>query len=330
MRTRDRMALNIAPLCLRLPLALIFLWAGLSKIITEIDVTPDQAIVLQAHGVTVPNAPPLPTESTNTDAPPDPSTEPQPASEDADDARPENTPTPPADPTSETPAAPLPDPEADPEPGSVPVDTPAENAPADSAPTPGAPPSLTTANNAPRIILVQNTDESQPTALKARSVYQLVLLMDQRANPPSLPDGSANTPTWPQALAKAPWPKTLAWCVALTEVFAGFFLLIGLVTRLSALALSGVMLGAIWLTTISTAIQSGDTFLGFLPNEPFLSFFWKDPFWQLLCLMSCLALFFAGPGTLALDRAIFAPSSADDWGDDDDEARDRSSFDRAP
>ncbi|MFI4897215.1 MAG: DoxX family protein, partial [Phycisphaerales bacterium JB059] len=137
--------------------------------------------------------------------------------------------------------------------------------------------------------------------------------------------------TWPPALAKKPWTKILAWAVALTELFAGFFLLIGLITRLSALSLVGVMLGAIWLATLTPAIQSTDPFLGFLPNEPFLSFFWKDPFWQLLCLMASLAVFFSGPGALALDRAIFAPSSANDWDDDDDEAhRDRSSFDRAP
>lgn len=311
MRTRDRMALNLSPLCLRLPLALIFIWAGLSKIITEFDVTPDAAIVLQSHGVSVPGAPPPPAET--------PETDPEPSSEPSGEAPADNDPALPPDPASETPAAPLPDPEPA-----------TQEEPADDATsTDNAPPSLTSANTTPRIILVQDgAAESQPP--KARSVYQLVLLMDQCANPPSLEDGSANTPTWPQFLAGKPWPKTLAWAVALTEVFAGFFLLIGLITRLSALALSGVMLGAIWLTTLSTAIQSGNAYLGFLPNEPFLTFFWKDPFWQLICLMASLALFFAGPGTLALDRAIFAPSSADDWDDDDDDARDRSSFDRAP
>ncbi len=306
MRTRERMALNLTPLCLRLPLALIFIWAGLSKIITESQVTPDQALVLQAHGVAIPNAP----------TPPAPAQTPPPAHDEPGDDVPETLA---PDPTSDTPTAPLPDPEADP------ADT-IEDAVEDA----DTPDPQTAQSNTPRIILVQDGADADPDTYTVRSVYQLVLVMDQRANPESRKDGSPATPTWPQALAKEPWTKVLAWAVALTEVFAGFFLLIGLITRLSALALSGVMLGAIWLTTIGVAIESGNTFLGFLPNEPYLSFFWKDPFFQLIVLMGCMALFFSGSGTLALDRAIFAPSRDEDWDDEDDDARDRSSFDRAP
>ncbi len=319
MRTRDRMALNLTPLCLRLPLALIFLWAGLSKVITTFEVTPQQITVLQAHSVSIPNAPPPP--SPPNDQPTDqPTDTPDAGAADAPaDTLPED-PAPDPDPTSIAPTEPLPDP--------VPSDD--EPAPAnpDAQPQRSAQAPLSA-----HITLVQDgAPPDKPEPVTARSVYQLVLLMDQAANPDSRDDGSAKPAIWPKALASKRWPVFLAWGAALTEIFAGFFLLIGLITRLSALSLAGVMLVAIWLTTIGAAIQKGDAFLGFLPNNPFLSFAWQEPLFQLIVLMSCLALFFAGPGTLALDRAIFAPSSADDWDDDDDDddARDRSSFDRAP
>ncbi len=317
MRRRERTALNLTPLCLRLPLALIFVWAGLNKIVTESQVSPDQAIVLQAHGVAIPNAP----------TPPAPAETPPPAQDEPGDDLPE---TPAPDPTSDTPAAPLPDPAADPaDTIEDTIDDVIDDAADDVIDDTDTPDTQTVQSHAPRILLVQD-GAADPDTYTVRSVYQLVLVMDQRANPESRADGSPATPTWPQALAAKPWTKVLAWAVAITEVFAGFFLLIGLITRLSALALSGVMVGAVWLTTLAPAIETGNTFLGFLPNEPFLSFFWKDPFFQLICLMACLALFFSGSGTLALDRAIFGSSRGDDWDDDDDDARDRSSFDRAP
>lgn len=312
MRRRERTALNLTPLCLRLPLALIFIWAGLGKVVGESQISADQALILQAHGISVAGAP---------TADPTPSPETPAGAETAPDPTPEVQP----DPTSETPVAPLPDP--DPEPAA-----PEPAQPEDEDPIAETPPAQTVqANHGPRITLVQDADQAPPATYTVRSVYQIVLVLENAANPLARADGSIPPSTWPPALAKKPWTQILAWAVALTELFAGFFLLIGLITRLSALSLVGVMLGAIWLATLTPAIQSTDPFLGFLPNEPFLSFFWKDPFWQLLCLMASLALFFAGPGALALDRAIFAPSSATDWDDDDDDAhRDRSSFDRAP
>jgi len=315
MRKRDRMALNLTPLCLRLPLALIFIWAGLSKIATTTPVNDYEAAVLQSHSVSVPGAPPPPAdpapETPAAEPPADPNEAETPDTDDPVESAPAE-----SEPPSDTPSEPLPDPETD-------TDDP------DADSTDEQPRRSVNADHTPRIILAQDaaaTDEA--SSPEVRSVYKLVILMDQAADPGTR-DAKPIPAIWPKALASNRVPVFLAWAAAITELFAGFFLLIGLVTRLSAVALSGVMLTAIWLTTIGGAIQSGSAFLGFLPNEPFLSFSWKEPFWQLLVLMACLALFFAGPGALALDRAIFASSRDDDLDDDDDD-RDRSAFDRAP
>ncbi len=54
------------------------------------------------------------------------------------------------------------------------------------------------------------------------------------------------------------------------------------------------------------AIQSGKTRLGFLPDYPiFDAGAWNMFFQQFTLLMCSLGVFFAGPGTLAIDRLLF-------------------------
>ncbi|MCW5768943.1 MAG: hypothetical protein KIT19_09680, partial [Phycisphaeraceae bacterium] len=58
MRTRDTIALALAPLSLRLMLAAIFLFAGLNKVIHTIDASPEQAAQLANLGAISPSSSP--------------------------------------------------------------------------------------------------------------------------------------------------------------------------------------------------------------------------------------------------------------------------------
>ncbi|TVS07864.1 MAG: DoxX family protein [Phycisphaerales bacterium] len=115
-------------------------------------------------------------------------------------------------------------------------------------------------------------------------------------------------PLVPAALGSKPWPVALAWAAAITEIVAGLFLLIGFITRLSALGVVGVMLGAIWMTEVGPALQAGATMIGFLPAyELFSPEAWKTLLWQFALLMMGLGVFFSGAGGLSLDRVLFGP-----------------------
>lgn len=154
-----------------------------------------------------------------------------------------------------------------------------------------------------------------PNEFEIPRVYSLALLIHKAAYPPARPatpdsaaSASAMMKLWPQRLAHGMWPVRLAWAVAVTEVIAGFFVLVGLLTRASAICLAGTMLGAIWLTEIGPAIQAGTTVLGILPDrEPFALEPWKNLLWQMSLLMSAAALAFLGSGALGFDRKLFPP-----------------------
>lgn len=313
MRCRDRAALNLGPLLVRLPLAIIFLWAGLGKLVADVEIGPDHAVVLSAAGVRLPKAP-APVEGAPT----------------------------------------LDQPLADPPPGDTPAgdapagdtdDSPSGAEPAGAADEPGDPPSSPQARHdtaAPaRIVLARHQDAppASPAAaddatLKVRRVNSLIILMHYAAEPEPSADGSTPPAIWPRALTAGSRPKILAWAACFTEIFAGFFLIIGLLTRFSALSLAGVMGVAIWLTTIGPAIQSGSAVLGFLPSHGAWSPEWQHPLFQLIILMAALSLVCTGPGPISLDRAIFAPGhdEDDDWDDDSlpQSLRERHAFDRSP
>lgn len=154
-----------------------------------------------------------------------------------------------------------------------------------------------------------------PDEFEIPRVYSLALLIHKSAYPPAK-SATADTSTsatammklWPQRLAHGMWPVRLAWAVAITEVVAGFFVLVGLLTRASALCLASTMLGALWLTEIGPAIQSGKTVLGILPDRPpFDIDVWKTLLWQLSLFMSAIALACLGSGALGFDRKLFPP-----------------------
>lgn len=150
-----------------------------------------------------------------------------------------------------------------------------------------------------------------PEGVQARRVLGLALMLDRAAHPRFNDDGVELKPIWPPDLAKGKWPVTLAYAVAVTELVGGMALLLGLFTRLSALGLVVVMLGAIWLDQVGPAIQSGNTLFGFLPAHGAFDVdsvgkpVWMPLLWQVSLLGASGAVFFLGAGGLSLDRIIF-------------------------
>lgn len=148
-----------------------------------------------------------------------------------------------------------------------------------------------------------------PNPIEVKQLYGIALLIDSAAHPKAGADGKTPMALWPANASRGMWPSVFGWAVAITELFGGFFCLIGLFTRLSALGLAGTMLGAIWLTVIGPAMQAGTTRFGFLPNYPAFDVTkWKDLFWQFSLLMTALGVFFSGPGSLAVDCMLFPRS----------------------
>lgn len=261
MNYRQRAGLGIAPLLLRLALAVVFIWAGLGKIMTEIPVSGSRAAALANLGVRVPGAPVLP-----------------------------------------APASLSPPPDAQ---------------PADAFRDPASLGSPTTSGTPP-LAQIAYAPSDFPEAANVRAVYGIALWIQAAAHPPIADDGTQPRPIWPARLAQDRAPVYIAWAVTIAELAGGLFLLMGLLTRLSALGVALVMVGAIWLDQIGPAIQSGQTVLGFLPSRPaFDPEAWRPLFFQFTLLMSALAVVFAGPGTLAIDNILFGRSRR--AGDDDDD-----------
>ena len=324
---------SIAPIFLRIALGVTFLWAGIGKMEATMTVKGEQAATLATMGV----------ERIRDEAPPRKTrrpTTPEPAP--ATTAPPESTETPINPATTVTPAPmgppePVPAPEAKPaakpsEPTQSPngpkPDAPPPDAPkpADPAPVPQPPrasgalavpmlaqmtaPSISPGAGTPDPNRVYQAAEF-PDEIEIPRVYGLALLLHKAANPPASADPASASQMmrlWPQSIGKGMWPVRLAWMVAITEVVAGLFVLVGLLTRASAIALAGTMLGAIWLTEIGPAMQAGSTVLGILPDrDPFSVDAWRPLLWQLSLFMGAMALVVLGSGALGFDRKLFPP-----------------------
>ncbi|MDQ7014112.1 MAG: DoxX family protein, partial [Planctomycetota bacterium] len=273
MRKRDSAALAIAPLFLRLVLAATFIWAGLGKFMNTFDVQGEKAAILANYGV-IPN-PHAPART----APPAPAD-----SDAADD------PTPPAE------ESPAPDAEAEQNPGDGPQALLEGNTVWVSWQT----------EDQPRILA---TEADFPDPVEVRGYAGLVLLLHSAIHPGLDPeDSSPRMRLWPDFDPDTdydPWPRYAALAAGLTELIAGLLIGIGLLTRLSAFSIANVMLVAVWLTVIGPAIQSGNTHLGFLPDHDiFDTNAWSKLLWQLSLLGTALALLFAGPGALSMDRLL--------------------------
>jgi uncharacterized membrane protein YphA (DoxX/SURF4 family) len=304
MRSRDAAGITLSSLILRLMLAVIFIHAGLSKIMTEQELPPEKAAQLaNLGGLTPAKAKP----ATPTPAPkPDASTKP----------------------ATDSPAAPLPEP-------TVPTPVkPEESAPATTPESkPDAPSSRsaasTTSGPLPALAdttLAQDTSTPGtsgapapapqytaadfPTNVKVKTGLTIALGLADGATPITREDGTKSIPLVPAKLAQKPWPVVLAWTATLTELIGGALLVIGLFTRLSALGISFTMLVAMWLTQIGPAIQSGNTALGFLPAYPAYSMDWMTLSFQFALFAAATAVLFLGPGAASLDAAIFGGGPA--------------------
>lgn len=288
MSTRDRIALALPPIFLRIGLATVFIWAGLGKVMAPAEFSGQQAAILANMGVIKP----APSHTTPILPPPDADT---PDDTDAPDD-------PPADPRE--------DPENPPSHASL------DHNPADNTNASGFVPLLQTA---PLAANPPYTAADFPNAVKKPMLFHLAVAIYTAANPGLNDDGSPKRALWPAGLAKGRWPVYLAYAVVVAELLGGAMVLLGLLTRLWALSLAGVMVGAIWLTQVGPAMQSGKAVWGFLPNYPAFGMEWQTPMLQLTLLLMALALTFAGAGALALDNAIFGSSAAGADADDDDD-----------
>ncbi len=291
-------AMYLAPIPLRLVLAVTFIWAGLGKFVAPIEVQGERAALLANMGYTFPNTPTRIPTRTPTNAP--------------------------AQSPSKTPEKPLPPTTADPEGGDAGTPT----RPTGETPSPpgSSPPGLLQtepvaggeSGAGPLQPSVMHTAADYPEPIRVRRLYGIALLTYAAAHPVAAEaGGTPPPPIWPEWAARGRWPIVIAWFAAITEVVAGVFVLVGLLTRLSALAIAGVMLTAMWLTELGPAIQSAQTILGFLPkHDPWDIAAWSTLLWQVALLGASVGLCFAGPGALSLDRVH---SRDDDEFEDDDE-----------
>jgi putative oxidoreductase len=86
-----------------------------------------------------------------------------------------------------------------------------------------------------------------------------------------------------------PAPEVMAWVVLIAELVGGILLVLGLITRISALAIAGVLVVALTQVKGFAFIADGQVWPGEID-------------WVLL--FASLGLLFTGPGALAIDRLI--------------------------
>lgn len=155
-------------------------------------------------------------------------------------------------------------------------------------------------------------------------VLGLVIAMHSAANPGYDSDtGEPLNAYWPSALGSGQTALMLAWLVAIGEIVCGLGVLVGLLTRLSAIVLGCTMIGAAWLTEMGPATQSASATLGVLPGYDPFGMEWRQLLWQLMLMCGSFSLALLGAGTLSLDALFFRPKPTDDGdeaeGDDDDD-----------
>ncbi|MBL4590973.1 MAG: DoxX family membrane protein [Phycisphaerales bacterium] len=342
-------------LVLRLVLAAVFLWAGIGKFASTALVTGDDAARLKNLGVLVTTPPPAdstitPPALTNLPDPSDEAEEPAPSVEPVDV---------PVDdePILETPEdqqrlqqiiddanqrikeanKKLPDSEELEE-----LTTPILN-PSTPPPTaePDAEQQALLGSSTVSFITVQQATPSAtasdfPHQVSVRRFHTVTLLLDKCTNPGLTAESQPIDPILPSWMSGTT-ARYLAMLLAVVEILAGTLLLIGFMTRLSALGTLGVMLMALWTTQFGpAAMQSGDAFLGFIPNHGDI---WDISTYSTMLLQLSLAamsiaVFFLGSGPIGMDRMIFGASKRDKYLHGDPKAGkapiERDAFDRSP
>lgn len=260
MSLRESLAVGAAPLFLRLALGITFLWAGMSKVFYEAPFEGQDAATLANYGVIQPGMV----------APLEPiaflaiqeGLEGQEGLPDQDEME-------------------------------------RRNRQPDGSP----PPPLDDEPSASNFATPRYSASDFPAPVLTRSLHNITLMLHKNMRPGVHPE--TNEPTIPLWFDADPtreydqWPVYAAWAVALTELIGGGLVLLGLLTRLSALGLAGTMAGALWLTTIGPILQTGTT------PELLDIKAWSSGLWQFALLMSAMALFCTGSGGVAIDRLLF-------------------------
>lgn len=281
MSFRHSMAVNLTPLVLRIALGVVFVWAGYAKVWHKDQVTGDVAVAFaQAGMITADDTAAIPTN----------------ASESPDEPLPE---------TSDADATDDGSVEEGAEEAAEAVEEGAEEA---SEAIEEAAEEVAQATEEAVEALDESVSERARFAatLDTTKTYEV-----RRLEGLAIPMQAAiDRDQWPTFLSSTGAMKGMAWAAAITELLCGAMILIGLLTRLSALGLAGVMLGALWMTQIGPAIAAGNAYLGFLPdpqldNAAEWTKAWKDLLFQFTLLMTAVGVFFAGAGKLSIDGIMF-------------------------
>jgi len=293
MRWRDQLALTLPAFLLRLALAITFLWAGVGKIAGTAQVQGDDAARLANLRVPMVDAAPQAPAPDTPEAPVSP---------------------PPEDPRVETPDAAEDASDDTPAPGD---DDPDEGADQNNGDTEAdAPPPMlgrrggVTVHRVAQAASTPAVANDFPDPMEIKRVHTVTLILDKAVDPGLTDDSQPKAPLLPSWLGSGRMPVYAAWAAAVTEVLAGAFLLVGVLTRLSALATFGVMLMAMWTTMIGpAAMHSDDAILGFIPgaDDPWAPSAYATLLWQLAVLAMSLAVVLLGPGPLSIDRLLFKP-----------------------
>lgn len=274
MSASEPLAVTVAPLFIRLALAVTFIWAGSIKVFYSMAVPPAQAAALAQMGLSLPTARAGTAPAAATPGP--------------------------AAPAPAAPSTPLPVPRN-------------QSGSKNGASAPATEPrgatfaAAQTSAGVPGGVAATAAEPVGP--VEVRRVYAIALMVQSAANPP-VKDGHAAMPMWPAKAATGSWPLVFAWAAAATELVGGVMVLVGLFTRLWCLGLAFTMLVALWLTQIGPVVQAGSGVLGFLPAYPVTDAqAWMPVLWPFSLLMLALAGVFAGSGALSVDRTVLGPAS---------------------
>ena len=289
------------PLVLRVVLGAVFLWAGVPKVILKMDLTPEQTAQLVNIGAI--DAPEAGAAGSG---------------DEGADAAPAETPAAPDVPADAPPPVPDGDAVTPPIGGAAAWgDTAgfttilAQDGGVDAPAAPEAPPVGDAADLIDGDVAEwAYTAADFPDGAEVRRLYGLVCLMNNLAQP--IDADAEGIQVLPTSLAdNGQALKYLAWAAGVTELVAGVLVIIGFLTRLSALALAGTMLTALWMTMVGPSVGAPDAFLGFLPAGETAMLgtpehkTYSTLMLQLTTFATAFALVFIGAGSASLDRFVW-------------------------